>query len=51
MGKKIEIKMSQDKVTKGAIRYGDGNGHTIYLRKEELPDPAPKAMDVTLNLE
>lgn len=24
------------KVTKGAVRYSDGNGHQLYLRKEEL---------------
>ena len=27
--------MSQDKETKGAVRYADGAGHNIYLRKEE----------------
>lgn len=31
----MEVALDKDKVTKGAIRYADGNGHNIYLRKEE----------------
>lgn len=34
----IEYEMSQDKVTKGAVRYSDGKGHNIYLRKEEAEE-------------
>lgn len=26
----------QEKVTKGAVRYKDEDGHTLYFRKEEL---------------
>jgi len=31
----MEIPMSQDKVTKGAVRYSDMDNHNLYLRKEE----------------
>jgi len=31
----MELVLSQDKVTKGAIRFSDGDNHNLYLRKEE----------------
>jgi len=31
----MELVMSKDKETKGAIRYSDGDNHNLYLRKEE----------------
>lgn len=43
------------KVTKGAVRYSDGNGHQLYLRKEELATegqagfPEKIVVSVTLN--
>jgi hypothetical protein len=43
------------KVTKGAVRYSDGNGHQFYLRKEELATegktgwPEKIVLSVTLN--
>lgn len=44
------------KVTKGAVRYSDGNGHQLYLRKEELRTEGQSAefpqkivLQVTLN--
>jgi len=44
--------MSQDKVTKGAIRYADGEGHNIYLRKEEAAKLGnPLSVKVTLEPE
>jgi len=32
----MEIVMTQDKVTKGAIRFADQENHNLYLRKEEV---------------
>jgi len=41
--------MSQDKVTKGAIRYADNAGHSIYLRKEEAAKLGnPQSVEVTI---
>lgn len=31
----MEVVMSLNKVTNGAIRYSDGESHNLYLRKEE----------------
>ncbi len=31
----MEIVMTKDKETKGAIRYSDMENHNLYLRKEE----------------
>jgi len=28
--------LKQNKVTKGAVRYADGDGHSLYFRKEDL---------------
>jgi len=28
--------LAQEKVTKGAVKYGDTDGHNQYFRKEEL---------------
>jgi hypothetical protein len=41
----VELVLSKDKETKGAIRYADMQGHNLYFRKEEveaLGTPAPK---------
>lgn len=35
--KELKFDMSKDKVTKGALRFSDGEGHSIYLRKDEVP--------------
>ena len=32
----MEIVMTQDKVTKGAVRFTDQDSHNLYLRKEEV---------------
>lgn len=41
--------MSQDKETKGAVRFADGQGHNLYLRKEEAEKLGnPKAVKVTV---
>lgn len=31
----MQFTLKLDKVTKGAVRYGDDDNHNIYLRKEE----------------
>ena len=41
--------MRQDKETKGTVRFADGQGHNIYLRKEEAEKlGSPKAITVTI---
>ena len=46
----MEFTMTQDKVTKGAVRYADGSGHNIYLRKEEAAALGnPQNVTVTLD--
>lgn len=39
----MELTLKRDKLTKNAVRYADGQGHNIYLSKEEaatlLGDP------------
>ena len=32
----MEISMAREKETKGAIRFGDGDGHNIYMKKDEV---------------
>ena len=45
----MEFTMTQDKVTKGAIRYADGGGHNLYLRKEEAATIGnPESIKVTI---
>lgn len=47
----MEIVMTQDKVTKGAVRYADQENHNLYLRKEEaekLGNPAHILVTVQL---
>ena len=34
--KEMKLSLSQDKVTKGAVRFSDGESHSIYLRKGEV---------------
>lgn len=34
--KSLTIEMERNKETKGAVRYGDDNGHSLYFRKEEV---------------
>ena len=31
----MDLVLSQDKETKGAVRYADQENHNLYLRKEE----------------
>lgn len=40
--------LTQDKVTKGAIRYSDSNGHSIYFRKDEIPSTFGEMIEVTV---
>ena len=48
----MEIVMRQDKVTKGAIRFGDDAGHNLYFRKEEVAAMGnPQAIKVTVEPE
>ena len=45
----MEIPMSQDKETKGAIRFTDSDTHSLYLRKEEVAELGnPKHILVTV---
>ena len=45
----LAYSMHQDKVTKGAVRYSDGKGHSIYLRKEEAEKlGSPQNVEVTV---
>lgn len=45
----MEIIMIQEKVTPGTIRYGDGDNHNIYLKKEEVAKLGnPDALKVTI---
>ena len=47
----MKFEMSQDKVTKGAVRYADGNGHNLYLRKEEADKIGnPQSIKVTVEV-
>lgn len=42
----IEYTLTRDKITKGAVRYSDGEGHSLYFRKEELKEPYPKKISI-----
>lgn len=45
----MKIKMIKDKETKGAIRYSDGDGHNIYLKKDEAAKlGTPDSVEVTI---
>ena len=45
----MKLTLTQDKITKGAVRYNDGRGHAIYFRKEELNEPYPKEIEVVIS--
>lgn len=41
--------MVREKSTKNTVRYGDGNGHNIYLSNEEVAELGnPKAIKNTI---
>lgn len=47
----MQFVLTNDKETKGSVRFGDGKGHNIYLTKEEsveLGTPLPKTIVVEL---
>ena len=45
----MEIVMTKDKETPGAIRYSDGDNHNIYLRKAEAANLGnPESVKVTV---
>ena len=45
----MELVMHKDKTTPGAVRYGDGENHNIYLRKEEAARMGnPESVKVTI---
>ena len=46
----MELRLVKDKVTKnGIVRYGDGNGHNIYLQPAEAEAlGSPEAVRVTV---
>ena len=49
MAGKIVMVMTRDKATKNTIRYGDGNGHNIYLSNAEVAELGdPEALTVTV---
>ncbi len=31
----MELVLARNKETKGAVRYGDADGHNLYFKKEE----------------
>jgi hypothetical protein len=47
----MDITLTKDKVTKnGVVRFGDGDGHNIYLQKEEVQSlDNPSAIKVTIS--
>lgn len=45
---KLVFQLEKNKVTKGAIRFGDDEGHSIYLRKEEVPSTWKDKVTVTI---
>lgn len=48
---KKSYEMVVTKITKGAIRYSDEEGiHSFYLRKEEVGEPVPKKIIVTIGV-
>jgi hypothetical protein len=50
----MEIILTQDKETKGSVRYNDGKGHNLYFTKDEaaaLATPMPKTIKVTVSVE
>lgn len=48
----MEIVMSKDKETPGAVRYSDGENHNIYLRKSEAAEMGnPESVKVTIEPE
>ena len=45
----MEIVMTKDKETPGAVRYSDGESHNIYLRKAEAAEMGnPESVKVTV---
>lgn len=42
------LQMEKDKVTKGAVRFNDGEGHQLYFRKEEIPSAWGDKIEVTI---
>jgi hypothetical protein len=49
----MQFQLTQDKETKGSIRYNDGKGHNLYFTKveaETLGTPAPKTILVNIEV-
>jgi len=47
----MEMTLKQEKETKGTFRFGDGNGHNLYLTKDEITKTftkVPDAIKVTI---
>jgi len=50
MEKKIMLELDKNRETKGAIRYGDGDNHSFYLRKSEISTPYPEKIKLTIDV-
>lgn len=55
MNKSTTIEMKQEKITKNMIRYAatdnDSLVPTVYIKKSGLPEPAPKIIRLTIELD
>ena len=51
---RMKIEMHQEKVTKNTVRYAavdeESPVPTVYVKKSGLPEPAPKAITLTIEI-